>query len=236
MKKIFLAACLFVTTLSANAQREVGTFSIIPRLGVDIANLSNEAIYYSGNAASIVDENKGKYKAGLRAGVDFDYQVLPKLSVSAGVFYSQRGCRYSDNEILISDKDNRYSGINDWNTDLQYLDVPIVANVYLAKNLAFKAGVQFGFSLGDGNVEYTETEFVKKEDGSKEYAESQKHKFDVATNKLDIAIPVGFSYEYDNVILDARYNFGLCDTFKKPLSQGQKNKSFTVTVGYHFAL
>ena len=71
MKRTFLLAFAMVVSTLAMAQREVGRFSVVPRVGVSLANLSGDAIYqgYAGQAI----ENKARYKAGFVGGVDVDY-------------------------------------------------------------------------------------------------------------------------------------------------------------------
>ena len=44
-------------------------------------------------------------------------------------------------------------------------------------------------------------------------------------------IPVGLSYEYKNIVLDARYNFGLIKVFKG-LDLTSRNSLITLTLGY----
>ena len=56
-----------------------------------------------------------------------------------------------------------------------------------------------------------------------------------AAKKVNVSIPVGLSYEYMNVILDARYHIGLTKVNKVD-GRDSKNKVFTFTVGYRFAL
>lgn len=51
--------------------------------------------------------------------------------------------------------------------------------------------------------------------------------------KVDFAIPVGISYEYMNVILDARYNIGLTKVYD---NIDGKNSVFTFSAGYRFSL
>lgn len=50
---------------------------------------------------------------------------------------------------------------------------------------------------------------------------------------FDFSIPVGLSYEFSNVVFDARYNFGCTKTFEKADS---RHSVFQFTVGYKFAL
>ena len=43
---------------------------------------------------------------------------------------------------------------------------------------------------------------------------------------MDVSIPVGLSYEYLNVVLDARYHFSLTDIYKDKSWPTEKNKVF----------
>ena len=52
--------------------------------------------------------------------------------------------------------------------------------------------------------------------------------------KFALSIPVGISYEYENVVLDARYNVGVLNAYKYVLTA--RNKVFEVSVGYKFDL
>ena len=96
MKKYFvlLMMALFVSS-AMKGQEQVGTFSLIPKIGVSLANLSGEEIYY--NNAEI--PAKGKYNARFVGGLEAVYQMLPMTSISIGVGYVQQGCRFSDFEI-----------------------------------------------------------------------------------------------------------------------------------------
>ena len=95
-----------------------------------------------------------------------------------------------------------------------------MANVYLTAGLAVKVGVQPGFNVGnsvtvDGN---TMSSSKKDYDGIKSVA---------------LSIPVGLSYEISNVVLDARYNWGVTKAFH---GLDSKNSVFQVTIGYKFQL
>jgi uncharacterized alkaline shock family protein YloU len=56
-------------------------------------------------------------------------------------------------------------------------------------------------------------------------------------NKLDVAIPIGVSYQIPTVpvYIDARYNLGLTKIVKD-IDESVKNQVFQLTVGYKFAL
>lgn len=104
-------------------------------------------------------------------------------------------------------------------TKLDYINIPILANVYVTKGLAVKLGVQPAFNVSD----------KQKLSGGKASVEAE----DVGAESFDFSIPVGLSYEYNNVVFDARYNFGVTN-----IADGgdSKNSVFQITLGYKFAL
>ena len=95
-----------------------------------------------------------------------------------------------------------------------------MANVYVAKGLAVKLGVQPGFNVNS------------KFSGS--YAGWAASK-DVDAKSVDFSIPVGMSYELPTVplVIDARYNWGLT---KVADWSDSKNSVFQITLGYKFEL
>lgn len=70
-----------------------------------------------------------------------------------------------------------------------------------------------GFNVS-GKMQYTATTFKQKNDGSIETISRNDYKEDIDMKKIDFSIPVGLSYEYMNVVVDARYNIGLSRAFK----------------------
>ena len=109
---------------------------------------------------------------------------------------------------------------------LTYLNFPILANYYVAPGLAIKAGVQPGFMLGakqkakllEGGTWYDFDE--SGTDGMK---------------KFDLSIPLGLSYEFDDFVIDARYNLGLTNV--NDLGSAKvKNSVIMLTVGYKIPL
>ena len=57
-----------------------------------------------------------------------------------------------------------------------------------------------------------------------------------ACKSMDFGIPVGLSYEYKNVTLDARYYFGLTRIDKSQELENIRNRCLTLTLGYRFNL
>lgn len=192
MKKVLFAALMMFSSVGAFAQHAVGSFNLQPKIGVSIANLTD-----------IKDSDP---RVGLVAGVEGEYQASDIFSVSAGVLYSMQGAKANIGNLI--DATNR----------LDYINVPIMANVYVVKGLAVKLGVQPGFNVSNklkvNNLDAFDNPFAKAQ-------------------SVDFSIPVGISYEYSNFQLDARYNWGLTKVFE---NGKDKNSVFQITLGYKFDL
>ena len=252
MRKYLLSVLLTVAALSASAQNRAGYWYVVPRIGVSIANMTNN--HLSTNVAN--DELIGsKYKAGMAAGADVEYMLTNHLSASLGAYYSMQGCRFPD---YVYTAGATYTGYNAQHVNTQYINVPLMVNYYITHGLAVKAGVQVGFLL-NAKEKYNTSNVTKNEDGTFEHEESTSYDFSETDlfKKIDVSIPVGVSYEYENVILEARYNIGLTNVYQ-PLNSTYllydggpndtlpgdnkynepktKNSNITLTVGYKFKL
>lgn len=192
MKKIIFMAAMLLSSVATFAQHEVGSITIQPKIGMNIADLT--------------DVDDSDVRIGLAVGAEAEYQATDLFSVSAGVLYSMQGCKGSEDGVKATIK-------------LDYINIPILANVYVTKGLAVKLGIQPGFNINAKGK--AEANGVSAEDDID----------DVKT--LDFSIPVGVSYEYQNFVLDARYNWGLTKVAKDIDS---KNSVFQITLGYKFSL
>ena len=56
-----------------------------------------------------------------------------------------------------------------------------------------------------------------------------------ALESFDLSIPLGLSYETDNVVIDGRYNLGVTKINKEG-DDSYKNSVIQFTIGYKFAL
>ena len=191
MKKLLFVAALLLSTLGINAQRAAGTFSVQPKVGMTLANLT---------------KGNGDVKVGAIAGAEFEYQVHPIVGISFGALYSMQGSKNDDVKM-----------------NLDYINVPILANIYVVKGLALKAGIQPAFNVSNK---------VKSDgvsvDWNKYFSGS-----DAEVKTSDFSIPVGASYEFSDFVIDARYNFGLTKIMN---ASDSKNSVFQITLGYKFNL
>lgn len=197
MKKVMILAVMMVATLTASAQQAVGTWSVTPKVGMNLATVRD-----GGDDAEM--------KFGLVAGADLTYQVSQPFAISVGAFYSMQGAKGND----------RLDGISvDSKANLDYINVPILANVYVVPGLALKAGIQPGF-----NVKHK----------AKVEARGESYETDIDDFKsFDLSIPLGLSYEFSDFVIDARYNLGLT---KLVDGADGKNSVIQFTVGYKIPL
>ena len=149
-KNIAIMMLLLLSAMGAMAQggeNPVGKFSVIPRVGVAIANLSDNSIYL---ATENNREVKSKSQAGFLGGLDVEYPATDYLGVSLGAYYARQGARWGDYEMAVNgDTDNngikKYTGVKDHRLNLDYVQVPLTLKAYVAPQFAIMAGAQVGF-------------------------------------------------------------------------------------------
>ena len=188
MRKVIIMAVLMLSSVAAFAQRPVGSLTVQPKIGMNFATLTK------------ADDSESRI--GLVAGAELEYQISDIFSISGGALYSQQGCEWSEDG---STKTNK----------LDYINIPILANVYVVKNLAVKVGLQPAFNV---NSKAKASQGDSSVQGSIE-----------GIKTFDFSIPIGLSYEYKNIVIDGRYNFGLTKVSKYADS---KNSVFQLTLGY----
>ena len=165
MKKLFMIAAMMVATLSVSAQ-QAGQMFIKPMVGGTVSTVVGD-----------IDDTKAKI--GLVGGAELGYNINSTFGITAGVLYTMQGYKVK--------------GIDDaWNMD--YINIPVLANVYVAPGLALKAGPQIGFLTR-----------AKVDDAD----------FKDACKSVDFSIPIGASYEISDFVIDFRYNIGVTNIHKK---------------------
>lgn len=190
MKKMILTAVVLLSSVATFAQRAVGTVSLKPQVGVV--------------GATMTEFEMTKMKVGFTAGAELEYQVSDIFSLSGGVMYAQEGVKFdTGGDFKIGKTKIEFK---DAKTNLAYINVPVMANVYVVPGLAVKLGVQPAFAVDKGGTK---------------------------AKGFDLAIPVGLSYEFANVVIDGRYNWGVTKVFD---NVDAKNSVFQVTLGYKFDL
>lgn len=260
MKKLVLMLMLF-GSLVAWAQQKPGTWSITPKIGLNISNPTNHPPFYVGVVIEEIMPDDGMIhqagfsmnrhtmttataiKSGWAGGVEAQYQFNLRLGVSLGAYYSQQGVRYDDitlgDAALPAGQDPTRLGIaKQMNAKIDYITMPILLNCYVYKGLALKVGLQPAYNVmaearADLDAEVREGYWIKVRAGMAE------------VRKLDVTVPVGLSYDFPNgLMVDLRYHTGLGNLYTSGWNElgarDDKPKSrtsmFQLTVGYKFEL
>ncbi len=195
MKKLVLLASMLLAFVSVKAQSEVGAFSLRPTVGMNIGFMTNA--------------DGSDPRVGLVVGAELEYQATDVFAISGGLLYSQQGAKMNDMDI-------------DGTMKLDYINVPILANFYVAKGFAFKAGIQPGFNVND------------KAKASGSGASVEMGLGDLSKGFV-LAVPIGLSYEFSNIQLDARFNWGVTHAISDSYDSCNSN-AFMITLGYKFSL
>lgn len=222
MKRIWLVAgIIWMSVGTAFAQER---FSFGPKMGVSVSNL-----YI--NADGVDESDIVGIKPGLLIGAFAEYDFTPALGVSVDLLYSREG---TESNRFDYPAQEGYSYKHKYS--LQYLNIPVLINFYVAHGLAVKAGVQPGVLLG---AKYrVDWEYMGQE-GSKTQ--------DIKNNlrAYDISIPIGLSYTFDyGFFIDGRYNISLCDIMNQSTKHELelegvsyhklKNRTFSFSIGWKF--
>jgi len=153
------------------------------------------------NFSNISDANDLDNKTGFVAGAFVGFKLSDNFGLQADLLYSQQGAEFDAGDF-----------------DLDYINVPIVAKIYLIKGLNLQVGPQFGFVV-DKKTNFDLIDLSEQPD----------------FEDTDVSGVVGAGYDLPfGLRVAARYNFGLTDIGKdEPFDYG-KNSVFTVSLGYSF--
>ena len=241
MKRI---AILFVATalsaLAATAQTEVGKFSLKPMAGINVSDISAD------------EEVNYKAKVGFTGGVEAEYGVTPWLGVSLGAIYSQQGAKIkaSLSEFGVNEEGRQVASLLSMKGKLKadYINMPLLAIFYVWKGLSIKTGLQVGFLVNDkmnvdaamAGVAAPDIDKITYVDLSKPSTDNVFSSFSVegsdVCKSVVLGIPVGLSYEYKGITLDARYYFGLTRMDDAEDDAPARNRCISITLGYKFKL
>ena len=193
---------MMIATLSANAQNEVGQITLKPMAGINLATMTKTT--------------DSKMRVGLAAGIEGEYGLAEDLGITAGVLYSMQGVK-GTTDIAGVKVDQTYK--------LDYINIPILANYYIIKGLAIKAGIQPAFKVS------AKAKFEGSYGGVKA---SEEQDID-GTKGFYLSVPFGLSYEISNFVIDARYNLGVTNMIDKEGNKygaKMRNSVIMLTVGY----
>ena len=199
MKKMMMIAAMMVATVAAKAQFEPGTFTLQPKVGVTLATISSD---------------NTKFKFGMAAGIEGQYQLNNWFGLSAAVMYSQQGAKAKNYDLKLN---------------MEYINIPVMAKFYVTKGLSLNVGMQPGFM----------TKAKAKGEGRNVDVKSNCNKVD-----FSIPMSIAYEFEngltFEARYTTGLTNVGK-DVFDSTYSSWDKayqnkNEVFMLTVGYKFSL
>ena len=130
------------------------------------------------NFATLTDASGLDNRTGFVAGAFVGGKLGDRFGIQADLLYSQQGAEFDAGEF-----------------NLDYVNVPIVAKIYLTDKFNLQAGPQFGVLVND-EAQTVIGEVIN----------------DIGTNEFDISGVVGIGFDVPlGLRLEGRYNFGLTD-------------------------
>ncbi|MUV03217.1 outer membrane beta-barrel protein [Flavobacterium rakeshii] len=199
--KLFSAGILMIGTITtANAQSsDALTPSFGIKGGVNFASITGD------------DFNSPDSRTSFHVGLLAEFPLTEMFSLQAEALYSGQGFESDmDGEIFGGEGKVEYQ--------LDYINVPVLAKVYILDGLSIEAGPQFGFKVNeeiDANA--------NADDGDLNLDEAEDFDFGVAAG-VTFETPMG-------LFATGRYTQGFTDIVN---NRDIKNSVFQIGVGYKF--
>ena len=177
MKKMMMIAAMMVATVAAKAQFEPGTFTLQPKVGFVLSEISDK---------------EAKFKPGMVAGIEGQYQINNWFGLSAAALYTQEGSKIKNSN------GKYYAGSQNFDTfDGNLEDVnrnAFTINPYVrykfAKTGDFTFFVDGGFSYT--MIHYSNTSLATYDDNANQWALGFKPGISYSlTDKVSLVAHVG---------------------------------------------
>lgn len=202
MKKVILSSLLgLFAFMGANAQADSDLVQIGVKGGVNFSTVAGD------------DFDSPDSRTSFNAGVVAEVPFSDRFSIQPEVLYSGQG--FDVQEI---DQDNFADTDENIEYQLDYIQVPVLAKIYLIKGLNVQAGPQIGFKINE------EIDYQPNDDaGDLDLDE---------TEDIDISLAAGVEYKFDGgFFVQGRYNYGFTELIK---DYDVHNSVFQVGVGFMF--
>jgi hypothetical protein len=198
------------TSTFAQEQKTSTEPNLTPKIGVK-GGINFTNLYVD----DVKDENM---KVGFNLGLFAKLPVTSGLSIQPEILYSVKGSKLT--YILSS---------NEYRFNLNYVEVPVLAVINVAKNFNIQAGGYTAY-LAQANIKRAD------DDGpNDQIADLNEDNF----NRLDYGLVGGLGIDVENVTIGARYNYGLrevgkADNFGSQALKNSKNSAISLYIGFGF--
>lgn len=203
LKKITAGTMILATAITANAQEADNTRSMSPSFGVK-GGVNFATI--TGN-----DFDSPDSRTSFHVGALAEFPIAEIFSVQVEALYSGQGFESDiDGSIFGGDGKAEYQ--------LDYINVPVLAKLYVTRGLSFEVGPQFSFKVNE------EIDFdANGNNGDIDLNEAKDFEFGVAA---------GLTFQTDmGLFATGRYNYGLTEIIE---DTDAKNSVFQIGIGYKF--
>lgn len=150
----------------------------------------------------------GNMKPSVYVGGFCNFYFNDFVGLTPELIYSRQGSSDSENGTKMKMR-------------LNYLNIPVMANLFLMDNLSLDLGPQFGLLAG--------AQLWAKENGT-------SAKTDVVDwfKTIDVSFGIGLTYDLGKVFVQGRYNLGLTNNNDTVLDSKWKNNVIQLGAGYRF--
>ena len=226
MKRIILGVLALVAAGAAMAQESYSRWSLTPKAGLTVATFAGDDA--TDNSSSLA------WAAGLEASL----RPSNLLSYDFGLFYTRDRVKESGTDVYTM-MTSEYV-MSHYRLLTERIDMPLMVGLHVLPGLTLKTGVQPSF-LVSATTSYHLTGYYEdygKVDEQGQHPkipldEQEKMGFKSHMRDLDFGIPIGASYEWRNIVVDARYNFSLRRVHK---GQHAHRRYLLLTLGYRLPL
>ena len=164
------------------------------------------------------------FRLGVKGGLNFanfnsDFDTDAKTGYHAGAFATFKFTKLAIQPEVIFSKQGAKLDINgsELESNYSYINIPVMAKLYLLGGLNLQAGPQFGFLASAEQVYEGIEEDVKDQ---------------LKGSEISLGLGAGWDLPF-GLTVDARYNLGLSDINDSDDSSAEaKNQVFQVSVGY----
>jgi hypothetical protein len=204
IKNGFLGLAMFFVALSVNAQ---------------VIKAGLKGGLNTSNIISNIDNTQ--LKLGFQAGGMISLDFIPKVSIQTEILYSLQGTGFDTDSDDFS-----------YRWDLHYLQVPVLAKIYLTDNLNIQVGPSFNFLLGASSAGNLDSGFDFLDDLIGDFTTGD---IDDSFSNADIAAVLGIGYDINNVTVALRYNLSLTNINDiENDDEKWRNQVINLSLGYYF--
>lgn len=212
---ILFIVSVFFTSLCVSAQEQQTSMEngLRPKFGIKGGlNLTN--LYVD----NVSDEHM---KAGFNAGIFAKLPVTRGFSIQPELLYSLKGAKDTYK--------NFFQGSGEYQFNLGYIELPVLAVINLARNFNLQAG---------GYAAYLIAANVKNVDNQGNINGATDLNAD-NFQRFDYGLAGGLAFDIENVTIGARYNYGLGNIGKSgslsgDLTKNSKNAGLSIYLGFGF--